>query len=47
MTIDQTWALSKLWYGSRLDENFARPTADEAHAIFASVGLTGEFWRLG
>ena len=47
MTIPQAWDLSRQWYGSRLDPDFRRPTVDEAHAIFAGVGLTGPFWRLG
>ena len=41
MTIPQAWDLSQRWYGTRLDPDFRRPTADEARAIFASVGLTG------
>jgi hypothetical protein len=44
MTIEQAWELSKKWYGTRLDPDFRRPTIDEAHAIFASVGLVGDFW---
>jgi hypothetical protein len=47
LTIAQVWSLSQRWYGSRLDPDFRRPTVDEAHEIFASVGLTGDFWRLG
>jgi hypothetical protein len=46
MTIAQAWDLSQQWYGTRLDPDFRRPTKDEAHAIFESVGLRGEFWRL-
>ena len=46
MTIAQAWDLSQKWYGNRLEPDFRRPTADEAHAIFASVGLTGAFWQL-
>jgi hypothetical protein len=46
MTIAQAWMLSQAWYGRRLDPGFLRPTIDEAHAIFASVGLTGSFWDL-
>jgi len=46
MTIPQTWALAQRWYGDRLAPDFRRPTIDEAHAIFASVGLTGSFWDL-
>lgn len=36
--------LSRRWYGTRLDPDFRRPTADQARPIFASVGLTGAFW---
>ena len=46
MTIVQAWDLSQRWYGSRLDPDFRRSTADEARAIFESVGLTGLFWKL-
>jgi hypothetical protein len=46
LTIDQVWSLSQRWYGSRLDPHFRRPTVDEAHEIFASVGLTSDFWKL-
>jgi hypothetical protein len=46
MTIPQAWELSKKWYGNRLDPDFRRATSDEAHAIFASVGLTGAFWHV-
>jgi len=46
MTLPQAWDLSQHWYGTRLDPDFRRPTADEARAIFASVGLTGDFWRI-
>jgi hypothetical protein len=46
MTLAQAWDLSQKWYGNRLDPDFRRPSKDEAQAIFASVGLTGNFWRL-
>ena len=46
MTLDQAWDLSQKWYGNRLAPDFRRPARDEAVAIFASVGLTGQFWRL-
>jgi hypothetical protein len=46
MTIPQAWDLSRKWYGNRLEPEFRRPTTDEANAIFASVGLTGAFWKL-
>jgi hypothetical protein len=46
MSLPQAWSLSQQWYGTRLDPEFRRPTAAEADDIFASVGLTGPFWRL-
>jgi hypothetical protein len=46
MTLPQAWELSQHWYGDRLRPDFRRKTVDEAHAIFAGVGLTGAFWRM-
>ena len=46
MSIAQAWDLSVKWYGNRLAPDFRRPTVEEARAIFASVGLTGDFWQL-
>jgi hypothetical protein len=47
LTLAQVWLLAQFWYGDRLSAEFRRPTRDEAQAIFARVGLTGDFWRLG
>jgi hypothetical protein len=46
MTIPQAWDLSRRWYGTRLDPDFRRPSAEAARAMFTSVGLTGAFWAL-
>jgi len=46
MSLDQAWALSQAWYGSRLSRDFRRPTADQARAIFDSLGLRGPFWKI-
>jgi hypothetical protein len=46
MTVPQAWELSQLWYGTRLDPDFRRPTVAEARAIFERVGLTTDFWVL-
>jgi hypothetical protein len=46
MTLPQAWDLSQKWYGTRLDPDFRRPTAEEAQSIFDSVGLSGAFWKL-
>jgi hypothetical protein len=47
LAVDEMWALAKLWYANRLDPAWRRPTPAEATEMFASVGLTGDFWRLG
>jgi hypothetical protein len=46
LTLEQTWALAKLWYGHRLNPEWRRPTPAEATEAFASIGLTDDFWRL-
>lgn len=38
--------LSKDWYRGRMDEDWEPPTPSGAEAIFASHGLTGDFWSL-
>ena len=42
--IDQLWTLATTWYATRLEEHSRRPQAEEMRAIFAGLGLTGEFW---
>jgi hypothetical protein len=44
VTIDQLWTLASTWYGTRLQENSRRPKPDEMRAIFAGLGLEGDFW---
>ena len=39
--------LARRWYGNRLDPDWRPRTLEESQAILDSVGLTGEFWRLG
>ena len=46
MSVGQAWELARAWYGHRLDADWRRRTADEAHEVFAGLGLTGPFWRL-
>ena len=46
LTPEQMWRLAKIWYEDRLDPAWRRKTAEEAQAIFAEIGLTGDFWRL-
>ena len=46
LTIEQQWELARLWYSDRMSPDWRRRTPEEAEAVFAGVGLTGEFWRL-
>ena len=45
-SIEQTWGLGRAWYEDKLSPTWRRRTADEAEGLFASLGLTSDFWRL-
>lgn len=40
------WELAYEWYHDRADPKWRRRTIDEAHALFAQLGLNGDFWKL-
>ena len=46
LTAGQMWHVADAWYHDRADPGWRRKTPLEAEAVFASAGLTGEFWRL-
>lgn len=41
----QVWALAQAWYGNRMHPDFRGRSAAQARAVFASVGLTSDFWQ--
>ena len=45
-TPEQLWRLARAWYENRLARDWRRRAPDEAEAVFAEIGLEGEFWRL-
>jgi hypothetical protein len=45
LSLQQVWQLAQAWYGNRMDPTYRGRTLAEAEAVFASVGLVGEFWR--
>jgi hypothetical protein len=45
-TPQQGWRLATAWFEDRLAPDWRRKSPQEAHAIFASIGLTGPFWNL-
>ena len=46
LTLDQQWRLAHVWYHDRHTPQWRRRTPAQAEAVFAGVGLTGDFWRL-
>ena len=46
LSLQQQWDLARTWYADRMAPDWRRRTAAEAEAVFAGIGLTGEFWRL-
>ncbi len=46
MTLQTGWRLAQLWYADKREPGWRRRTLDEAEAVFAGLGLVGEFWRL-
>jgi hypothetical protein len=42
----QLWRLAQAWFHDRLSPDWRRRTVDEVNALFADLGLTGDFWRL-
>ena len=45
-SIDKLWRLADRWYSDRMSPGWRRRSTAEAEALFAEVGLRGEFWRL-
>jgi hypothetical protein len=45
-TMEQAWQLARAWYADKLSPDWRRATPEAAEAIFAGIGLTGDFWRL-
>jgi hypothetical protein len=44
VTMAQLWVLATTWYATRLQEHSRRPQPAEMRAIFARIGLEGDFW---
>lgn len=44
--MEQCWDLSRGWYAGRMDASWRGLAPERAEGIFASVGLTGDFWRM-
>jgi len=46
MTLDRCWDLARRWYAGRTEPEWRGRPAQASQAIFAEVGLTGDFWRM-
>jgi hypothetical protein len=46
LSLEQQTELARIWYAGRLSLDWQRRTPQEAEAVFAGLGLTGDFWRL-
>jgi hypothetical protein len=47
VSLETLGELARRWYGDRLEPDWRPRTLSESQLILDSVGLTGEFWRLG
>ena len=46
LTLAQQWDLARVWYADRMSAEWRRRTPEECEAVFAQLGLVGDFWRL-
>jgi alkylmercury lyase-like protein len=47
LPLQQAWRLGKAWFhADRGAPEWRRPTVDEVESLFASLELTGAFWKL-
>jgi hypothetical protein len=44
--IEQAASLGRVWYGKHGDRDWKKCSITEARALFATVGLKGQFWEL-
>ena len=46
LSLEQQWGLAETWFAGRHLPGWHKRTAEEAEAVFRSVGLISDFWRL-
>jgi hypothetical protein len=46
MTLEQQWELAQRWFAGRHLPSWEPRSKEEAEQVFASVGLTSDFWSL-
>jgi hypothetical protein len=45
LPLERVWALSQVWYGTRMNADYRGRSAAQVEEVLASVGLDGPFWR--
>ncbi len=43
-SVETGWMLAQAWFEGRVKQQ--RRTVDEANALFTSLGLTSDFWKM-
>lgn len=46
VALEQLWRLALVWYGDRLDPDWAPRPVHRSQALLEGCGLTGDFWEL-
>jgi hypothetical protein len=46
LSVEQQWTLAQRWFRGRHLPDWEPRNAEQAEAVFRSVGLTSDFWRL-
>lgn len=46
ISLAQAGALAQAWYGRKLAPDWRRHALEETEALFAEIGMQGDFWRL-
>ena len=47
LSLETAWRLAEAWFSAdRGAPEWTRPSPDRVEELFATLGLTGEFWRL-
>jgi hypothetical protein len=47
LTLETAWRLARAWFGAdRSAPEWRRPAVEEVEALFRSLELSGDFWKL-
>jgi hypothetical protein len=46
MSVELQWALAQRWFKGRHLPSWRKWTAEEAQALFSSLGLVSDFWSI-